>query len=156
MTALCTGSFDPITVGHYDYISRTAAIFDKVVVAVCTNTQKRYMFSAEARLRYVQQAFAGLPNVSVVAGGGWVADLAAKHGASVIVKGVRNGADLDYEDTIAYVNREISTVETLLLPAAPEVSCINSTAVREMIKYGKDYAPYIPKGVCIDKSEACL
>lgn len=154
MTALCTGSFDPITIGHYDYIRRAAAIFDKVVVAVSVNTEKRYMFSAESRVRFVKQAFSAFPNVSVTVDDGWVADLAAEWGADVIVKGVRNGTDLDYEYSIACVNQRISGTETFFIPSAPEYSFISSTMVREMIKHGKDYAPYIPEGVRLNDEEA--
>lgn len=153
MTALCTGSFDPITIGHYDYISRAAAMFDRVVVAVSCNTEKRYMFDAESRVRFVKQAFVGLPNVSVVEDRGWVADLVATQGANLIVKGVRNGTDLDYEYTIACINKALSGVETVFIPSAPQYSFVSSTMLRELIKHGKDYTPYLPKGVCIDLKE---
>lgn len=153
MTALCTGSFDPITVGHYDYIRRTALMFDRVVVAVSANTEKKHMFDAESRVRFVKEAFADFPNVSVVTDEGWVADLAAQHGADLIIKGVRNGTDLDYEYTIACVNKAVNGVETFFVPSAPEYSFVSSTMVRELIKHGKDYAPYIPQGVCIENKE---
>ena len=153
MTALCTGSFDPITIGHYDYIRRAALMFDRVVVAVSVNSEKRYMFDAESRMRFAKEAFEGLSNVSVVLDDGWVADLAALHNADVIIKGVRNGADLDYEYTIACINKAVNGVETLFIPSSPEYSFVSSTMVRELIKYGKDYAPYIPKGVCIENKE---
>lgn len=151
MTALCTGSFDPITVGHYDYILRAAAMFDKVVVAVSCNTEKSYMFDSKTRMDFIEKAFAHLDNVTVTEDLGWAADLAAKHGADVIVKGVRNGTDLDYEYTIACINKEVSGVETLFIPSDPRYSFISSTMVRELIKHGKDYSPYVPKGVCINK-----
>lgn len=153
MKALCAGSFDPITVGHYDYISRAAAIFEKVVVAVTDNTEKRYMFTAEERLRFVKQAFAELENVSVVAFDGWTADLATAHGAHVIVKGVRNNADFEYEKLIAEVNRDANGIETLLIPCAPKYSEVCSSTVRERIKYGKPYKHLIPDGVEIKGEE---
>ena len=154
MTALCTGSFDPITVGHYDYIRRAAAIFDRVVVAVSVNSEKKYMFDLESRVRFVKEAFKAFPNVSVAVDSGWVADLAAEHGADVIVKGVRNGTDLDYEYTIACVNKKTSGVDTFFIPSAPEYCFISSTMVREMIKHGKDYRPYVPEGVRLYGEEA--
>ncbi len=153
MTALCTGSFDPITIGHYDYICRAAAMFDRVVVAVSCNTEKSYMFDGKRRVLFVKAAFAQVSNVEVVEDRGWVADLAAEQGADLIIKGVRNGTDLDYEYTIACVNKAVNGVETLFIPSAPEYSFISSTMVRELIKHGKDYAPYIPKGVRIDLKE---
>lgn len=153
MKALCTGSFDPITVGHYDFISRAAKLFESVVVAVSTNTEKKYMFTDKERLGFARAAFKDLPNVTVVCFDGWAADLAAEHGADLIIKGVRNGEDLDYEDLIATVNREVSGVETLFIPCDPKYSRVCSLAVREMIKHGKDYRPFLPKGVEIGKGE---
>ncbi len=150
MRALCTGSFDPITIGHFDYIKRLSALFDSVVVAVNTNSEKRYMFSEEDRYSFAKAAFCRFENVEVVKSNGWAADLAAQYGADVIVKGVRGSIDLEYEDTISTVNREVSGVETLYIPASPALSHINSTAVREMIKHGKDYKPFIPEGVVIE------
>lgn len=150
MKALCPGSFDPITVGHYDYICRAARMFDSVVVAVTDNTEKKYMFTAKERLELVKQAFAHLDNVTAVICDGWGADAVKAYGADILVKGLRTGDDFDYEKLIATVNREISGVETLLLPCQPQFGDISSTAVREMIKYGKDYSPFIPKGVVIE------
>ena len=151
MKVLCAGSFDPVTIGHYDYISRAAALFDSVVVAVTDNTEKKYMFTAEERLGFVKQAFAKLENVSVVAYDGWTADLAARHGAAFIVKGVRNNADFEYEKLISEVNRDANGVETLLIPCSPRYSEVCSSTVRERIKYGKPYKHLIPDGVEIDR-----
>ena len=128
-------------------------MFDRVVVAVSCNTEKSYMFDGKRRVLFVKAAFAQVSNVEVVEDRGWVADLAAEQGADVIIKGVRNGTDLDYEYTIACVNKAVNGVETLFIPSAPEQSFISSTMVRELIKHGKDYAPYIPKGVRIDLKE---
>lgn len=150
MKVLCTGSFDPVTVGHYDYISRLAALFDGVVVAVSTNTEKRYMFSAEERERFVKQALSRFANVLVVSDSGWAADLAARYGADLIVKGIRCGLDLEYEDVIFAANKAINGVETLYIPASPEMRLVSSTAIREMIKHGKDYRPFIPDGVVLE------
>ena len=150
MKALCTGSFDPVTIGHYDYICRAAALFDSVVIAVSSNTNKHCMFSAKDRVRFLKQAFSGFDNVEVVSFDGWAADLAKKYGADVIIKGIRGSTDLDYEATISDVNRKISGVETLYIPSSPAVCHISSTAVREMIKHGKDYRPFIPDGVVIE------
>lgn len=147
MKALLTGSFDPITVGHLDIIRRAAALFDSVVVAVSTNSDKGYMFGSEERAGFVKTATRDLANVTVVCHDGWAADLAALYGADVIVKGVRNGTDYDYEALIADVNGNISGVETLFLPCTPKYGCVSSTAVREMIRHGKDYSAYVPNGI---------
>ena len=151
MKALCAGSFDPVTVGHYDFICRSAKLFDSVVVAVTNNTEKNYMFTIEERLAFVKQAFSGLENVTVVASDGWTADLAAEHGADLIVKGVRNGSDFDYEALIAGVNRDVNGIETLLIPSAPKYSDVCSSTVRERIKYGKPFKHLIPDGVEINR-----
>ncbi len=143
MKAVCPGSFDPITVGHLDVIRRAARLFDSVTVLVSENTEKKYMFDAKKRLAFVKAAVADIPNVDVELCRGWVADVARERGA-VIVKGVRNGTDCEYENGIAAVNRYASGVETLLLPAAAEVSDVSSTVVRELIKYGKDYSTLVP------------
>lgn len=150
MRAFCAGSFDPVTIGHYSYISRLAALFDSVVVAVSTNAEKKYMFSAEERLRYIKQAFAALENVEVVAQEGWVADFAVNCGADVIVKGLRGAADTEYENVISAVNRAASGIETLYIPTLPEYSQTSSTAVREMLRYGKDASAFLPEGVVIE------
>lgn len=149
MKALCAGSFDPITIGHYDYIIRAAELYGSVVVAVTDNSEKKYMFTLEERLRFVKDAFKGKDNVSVVSHSGWCADLVKKHGADLIVKGIRNSQDFEYEKLIATVNREISGVETVFIPCRSEYSDVSSTAVREMIKYGKDYSAFVPLGVKI-------
>ncbi len=153
MNALCTGSFDPITVGHFDLIKRTAALFEGVVVAVTNNSEKKYMFSLEERLGFARSALAPLSNVKVVACDGWVADLAEKEGCDVIVRSARSGGDFDYESPIARLNLEKSGVETLILPADPALSWISSTLVRETIKYGKDYSALLPEGVSLEKKE---
>ncbi len=153
MKALCAGSFDPVTVGHYDYISRVAKLFDSVVVAVTDNTEKRYMFTAEERLRYLKQAFAGLDNVCVVAYDGWTADVAKLYGADVIVKGVRNNGDFEYEKLISAVNLDANGIETLLIPCDGRYADVCSSTVRERIKYGKPFMHLIPQGVEIEKRE---
>ena len=143
MKAVCPGSFDPITVGHLDVIRRAASMFESVTVAVSSNSQKKYMFDEEKRVALAKAATADMKNVEVTVCRDWVADLAKEQGA-VLVKGVRNGTDCEYENGIAAVNRYASGVETLLLPAAAEVSDVSSTVVRELIKYGKDYKSLVP------------
>ena len=113
--ALITGSFDPPTLGHIDIIRRTASIFDEVVVCVCYNSKKQGQFAPALRVEMLQASLADISNVTVDEDDGLVADYAATHGIDVIVKGVRNGADYDYEETIAQVNLLNAPVETLFL-----------------------------------------
>ncbi len=147
MKAIYPGSFDPITLGHYAVICRAAQLFEEVTVIVSSNSTKNYMFNEEKRFAMVKAAFSDVKNVRCVTDGGWVADLAAKYGASVIVKGLRNGSDFEYEAAIAAVNRHASQVETLFLPTESRYASISSTVVRELIKYDKDYAAMLPPHV---------
>lgn len=147
--AVFTGSFDPITIGHYDIIKRISGIFEKVYVAITVNSEKKYMFDDEQRFEMVKKTCDGLLNVEVLNYNGLIAELAREKDA-VIVKGVRNSVDFAYEYEMSNINREISGVDTFLLPAKPELSFVSSTFVREMVKYGNNPENYIGKGRDID------
>jgi len=139
-TALIPGSFDPITRGHVDVIERTAKIFDEVIVAVFDNSEKRTLFTAEQRLEMTRLAVQRFPNVRADLSNGLLAEYAKKHNA-VLVKGVRNVTDFDYEYWLAAINRNMDEkIETIFIPASAEVQHISSTVVREMLKYGRSCA----------------
>ena len=143
--AVCPGSFDPITVGHMDLAARAAAIFDKVILCVMVNGEKHHMFSLDERLELARAAAAGLPGVEAAACGGLLADFAREHGACALVKGVRGGADLDWESQMAQINRDLCPgLDTIFFPARPEHLHISSTLVREMLRYDRSLAAYIP------------
>lgn len=145
-TALITGSFDPVTVGHTDIIKRTAELFDSVTVALCHNTEKRYMFTLDEREQLLSLAVADMKNVNVTVCRGLVADLATDVGASVIVRGIRNSVDSAYETDMATINRGLgSHPETIFLPAKPEFLHISSSYVRDMIKYRQPLDGIIPE-----------
>lgn len=148
-TAVCSGSFDPITLGHLNIICRTAAIFDRVVVCVVPNAEKNaQMFTPEQKLRMVQAAVADLPNVETELWSGLLADFARRRGASVIVRGVRNATDFDVEFQMACINRDICPeLETLLLPAAPEFQHFSSSMAREMIRYHQPLERCLPAAI---------
>ena len=143
MIALIPGSFDPITLGHVDIIERTAGKFDKVVVAVMNNdsakhdktlSSKTYLFDMDTRLELVRLSVEHIKNVEVISSGGMLIDLFDEVGADVIVKGVRNGADLEYEMKHAKWNKAHNArVETLFLPADESLVSVSSTAVRELL-----------------------
>jgi len=147
MIALIPGSFDPITLGHVDIIERAAQKFDRVIVAVMNNdsakhfeglSSKTYMFDMPIRLELVKLSVAHIANVEVISSSGMLVDLFDEVGASVIVKGIRNAADLEYELIHAKWNKEHnSRVETLFLPADESLTAISSTLVRECIKNGE-------------------
>lgn len=143
--AVCPGSFDPITVGHMDLAARAAAVFDKVILCVMVNGEKRHMFSLEERLALARAAAASIPNVEAAACDGLLADFARDRGACALVKGVRGAADLDWETQMAQINRDLNPrLDTILLPARPEHLHVSSTLVREMLRYGRPLAAYIP------------
>ena len=145
--AVCPGSFDPITVGHLDLAERAAAIFDRVILCVMVNGEKKHMFTLDERLELARAAAAHLPNVEAAACGGLLADFAREQGACALVKGVRGGTDLDWEMQLAQINRDLfPRLDTVLLPARPEHMHISSTMVREMHRYQQRLEPYIPSG----------
>ena len=148
-SAICSGSFDPITLGHLDIIRRAAACFDRVCVCVSPNAEKRnQMFTPEQKLQLVRTAVADLPNVEAELYSGLLADYARQKGAGILVKGVRNTTDFDLEYQQAAINRGICPeLETLLLPASPAYQHFSSTMVREMIRYGQPLEKYVPAPV---------
>ena len=148
-TAICSGSFDPITLGHLDVIRRAAAILDKVCVCVSPNAeQKNQMFTPEQKLLLVQTAVADLPNVEAELFPGLLADFAVDHGANVIVRGIRNVTDMDVEYQMALINRGIHPeLETFLLPASPAYQHFSSSMAREMIRYRQPLEKYLPMSI---------
>ena len=148
-TAICSGSFDPITLGHLDVIRRAAAIFDKVCVCVSPNAEKKnQMFTPEQKLLLVRTAVADLPNVEAELFPGLLADFAVDHGANVIVRGVRNVTDFDMEYQMAIINRGIHPeLETMLLPASGEYQHFSSSMAREMIRYHQPLEKYLPMSI---------
>lgn len=146
-TAVCPGSFDPITTGHLDLVERAAAIFDKVILCVMVNGEKHHMFSLEERLELARCAAAHLPNVQAMACSGLLAAFAREQGACALVKGVRGGADLDWETQMAQINRDLyPELDTVFLPSRPELLHISSTLAREMLRYQQPLHRYIPAG----------
>lgn len=140
---LVTGSFDPITVGHVDIVSRAARIFGKVIVVVAQNEEKEYMFSQDERVAIVKAAVKHLNNVEVEICNGYVADFAKEHNADAFVRGIRGGADVAYEQNMADVNFANSGVDTVLLFAKPEYHLISSTVVRDLLMNNKDLNGYM-------------
>ena len=148
-TAICSGSFDPITLGHLDVIRRAAAIFDRVCVCVSPNAEKKnQMFTPEQKLLLVRTAVAELPNVEAELFPGLLADFAVSHGANVIVRGIRNVTDMDVEYQMALINRGLHPeLETFLLPASPAYRHFSSSMAREMIRYHQPLENYLPMSI---------
>ena len=148
-TAVCSGSFDPITLGHVDVIRRTAACFDKVWVCVSPNAEKKnQMFTPEQKLQLVKKAVEDLPNVEAELGPGLLADFAVSHGANVIVRGARNSTDFDVEYQLALINQSIyPQLDTMILPASAEYQHFSSSMAREMIRYRQPLEKYLPESI---------
>ena len=137
--AVVPGSFDPLTLGHRNVIVRCAALFDRVVVGILINPDKKGMFTMEERKAIARLTLADLPNVTVETDSGYLTDFAERMGASIIVKGVRTSVDFEYEQKMAYFNRARNPkIETMYLPADETMKEISSTAVREKLLSGED------------------
>lgn len=156
-TALYPGSFDPITLGHLNIIRRAAGIFDKVVVCVMKNSEKRPMFSIEERMDLVRRVTERFGNVEVATTDMLLAEYAKNHEGSVIVKGLRAVSDFDYEFQIALINKKMNPdLDTVFLTASEKYTFLSSTAVKEMARYGADLSEFVPReiiGDVIAKSE---
>lgn len=142
-TGLFAGSFNPFTIGHKSIVERTLAICDRVVVAVGYNPAKPAE-DAEKRVEAIRRIFAGEPRVEAELYSGLTVDFARKCGAHFMVRGVRGVNDFEYERNLAEVNLRISGIETLLMPALPELSFVSSSMVRELAANGYDVSRFLP------------
>ena len=131
--AVFPGSFDPITNGHYDIIKRGISLFDEVIIAIGINADKKYMFSLEDRIRFIEDSFADEPKIKVLTYEGLTIDLCKKMNANFILRGLRNPADFEFEKAIAHTNRRLSKIETVFLLTASKTSYISSSIVRDVI-----------------------
>lgn len=145
--AVCAGSFDPITLGHVDVVERAQRLFGEVVVAIGNNSSKKYAFDFEERSELVRGALADLPGVSVEPLSGLLVEFARAHGATTIVKGLRFGADFDFELQQAHMNHGLTGIETVLLPASKPYVTLSSTILREVFRLGGDVSEYVPANV---------
>ena len=145
--ALFPGSFDPITLGHFDIIRRALALFDEIVVAIGVNGDKNYMFTVEQRKEFIEKAFADEPKVKVSTYQGLTVDYCREIDAQFILRGLRNPADFEFEKAIAHTNRTLSKIETVFLLTAARTSFISSSIVRDVIRNNGDYAVLVPESV---------
>ena len=151
--AVFPGSFDPITIGHVDLVRRAIPIFDEIVVAVGLNSQKRYLFSLEQRLTWLNDVFEEDANVRVDHFKNLTAHFCRKIGANYLIRGLRYASDFDYEKTISQLNFIVGDgLETVFFISRPEFSHISSTIVREIITGDGDASPFLPKAVKIPES----
>ena len=144
-TAVYPGSFDPVTNGHLDVISRGAELFDKVIVGVLHNSTKSPLFSVEERVRILNEATRDLPNVEIVAFSGLSVDFARQCEAKVIIRGLRAITDFEYELQMAQTNHKLEpSVETVFLTTSLEYSYLSSTIVKEVAFYHGDISKFVP------------
>ena len=147
-TALCPGSFDPVTNGHLDIIERTARHFDDVVVAVSRNPQKsQSLFDLDERQEMLHEVTAHLSNIRIEFFKGLLVDFARDHGANAIVKGLRAISDFDYELQMAQMNQQLSGIDTFFISTSPQYSFLSSSLVREVARFGGDVSTMVPKSV---------
>lgn len=142
--AVFPGSFDPITNGHVSIVRRALPLFSKVIVGMGVNQTKQSMFTVEQRITWIREAFADEPKVEVMPFEGLTVDLCRRMGATFILRGLRNSIDHGYERSIALMNRQLSGVETIFLPSAPEHGHISSTIVRELLANKADVSALVP------------
>lgn len=143
--AICPGSFDPVTVGHLDIITRAAKMFDKVIVVVMTNSSKHPSFSAEERMMMITKACEGVENVYVDCYEGLLAEYAAMRNAGAIVKGLRAMSDFEYEFQMALTNKKLNpNVETVFLTTKAENMYLSSSMVKEIARMGGDIREFVP------------
>ncbi len=142
--ALYPGTFDPFTTGHLSIVERGLSLFDEIVIAVGINDSKRCYRPTDERVEHIKRVMRNEPRVKVISYGGLTVEAAKENNANFILRGVRTVADYEYERNLAYANRNISGIETVLLYTLPELSYISSTMVRDLERNGYDVSRYVP------------
>ena len=149
--AICPGSFDPVTCGHINIISRAAAMFDRVIVVVMVNNNKQPLFTQQERVELLKRVTASMPNVEVESYGGMLAEYAREKNASVIVKGLRAMSDFEYEFQMALTNRKLNpSVETVFLTTNAEYMYLSSSLVKQVASLGGDIREFVPACIVND------
>ena len=150
-TAICPGSFDPVTLGHLDVIKRAAKLFDQVVVCVVANANKKTLFTLEERCDHVRRVTGDLPNVRVDTWDGLLVDYAGQFGNPVVVRGLRALSDFEYEFMMALTNKKLnSRVETIFLASDEKFTYLSSSTVKEIAFFNGDFAQFVPPEILED------
>ena len=153
--AICPGSFDPVTLGHLDIISRSAKLFDKVYVAVLKNSSKKPLFSVEKRIELLERCITDLPNVEVITFSGLLVDCAKENDAIAIVKGLRAVTEFEYEFQMALINKKLNReVETLVFNTNAKYMYLSSSIVKEVARNGGDISDFVHPAVIDDIKNA--
>ncbi len=148
--ALFPGSFDPITKGHFEIVLKGLTLFDQIIIGVGTNSTKKTLYSVEQRIKMIEDVFQSYPNVSVVPYTGLTVAFCKSVNAGFILRGLRSGLDFEYEQSIAFANKELDgSIETVFLLSSPSYSNISSTIVRDIIANDGDYSKFVPPGLVL-------
>jgi pantetheine-phosphate adenylyltransferase len=147
LRVVCPGSFDPVTNGHLDIISRASRLYDEVVVAVLINITKKSLFTVEERIEMLREVTAQYGNVRVDSFHGLMVDFCETNGISAVVKGLRAVSDFDYEMQMAQMNYSMAKVETMFISTNPLYSFLSSSLIREVAKYGGDVSGLVPEPI---------
>lgn len=148
--AVFPGSFDPITLGHFDIVERATPLFDKIIIAIGQNSQKKYMFSLEQRMEFIQKTFANFPTIEVDHFEGLTIDYCRSKNVNFILRGLRNPSDFEFEKAIAQTNRELTQenkIETIFLLTSASKAFISSSIVREILTFNGNYELLVPEAV---------
>jgi len=146
--AVFPGSFDPITRGHEDIISRAAPLFDKIIVAIGQNQDKKSFFSIGKRIGFLKTVFKDFPNIVIEKYSGLTVDYCREVGAQYILRGLRTSADFEFERSIAQVNKKLyPEIETVFFLTLPEFTALNSSVVRDILRHGGNVDQFIPQGL---------
>ncbi len=148
--AVFPGSFDPVTIGHTDIINRGLSLFDEIIIAIGINTAKNYMFELQKREQWLNELFKGHKQVKVQTYKGLTVDFCKKAGAGFILRGVRSVSDMEFERSVAAMNKKMDpNVETVFLFSDPAVTAVSSTIVRDIIRHGGDATQFLPATIKI-------
>ena len=147
--AVFPGSFDPLTLGHFDIISRGLTLFDEIILAIGVNANKKYMFSLEQRVQFLEDSFKDESKITVDTYKGLTVDYCIENNVEFILRGLRNPADFEFEKAIAHTNRKLEKIETVFLLTSSGKSYISSSIVRDVIRNDGDYTVLVPDAVRI-------
>src|SRR4030095_15817319 len=146
--AVFPGSFDPITIGHVDIITRGLPLFDQLIIGIGINSQKQYLFSLEQRIEWIRKIFQSEPNIVVQSYTGLTVSFCEKCEAQYILRGIRSSGDFEFERAVSQTNRGLSrNIETIFILANPSRAAVSSSIVRDVIVNGGDPSPFIPEEI---------
>ena len=149
--AIFPGSFDPITIGHVDIIQRALPLFDKIIISVGSNSEKKYFFNLEKRIQWIKKVFIKNPKIEVKSYNKLTVEFAKDSNARFLIRGLRNISDFEFEKTMAHANSELNpSIESVFLLTKPKYSFITSTVVRDTIRNDGDYWNFVPYQVVIE------